>query len=207
MGEGDRFYFSAYYSFFEYCPFARIYSYALEDIFEIAEFDHRLQQYGYEMPTIAQRQFETIIDIQAHPARVDAYRQNLEIERRPFTTFFAGRREAQIAGEGIWLNSTSCMTCGGKGEVMTTFSLNRFPVIAGKEGVMLGCRLCTKCTDSALTRSSFHAFIAERFNFHDSSSSRRYSKKLSQEDIFEIGRHTLECDLKCTLQNSKVTGT
>lgn len=194
-GEGGRFYFSAYYSFFERCPFARLYSYVLEDIFEIAEFDHRLRQYGYEMPTIAQRQFEAAIDIQGHAARVDIYRQNLEKERGPFVTLFEGRRGAQIASDGVWLNTTSCMVCGGKGEVMMTSSVNGFPVIA-EEGVMLGFHLCTKCAHSSSTRPSPFAFLAERFKIHNPFPSRR----LSQEEIFEIGRHTLEHDLKCPLQ-------
>jgi Family of unknown function (DUF6516) len=210
-GEGGRFYFSAYYSFFECCPFARLYSYVLDDIFEIAELDHRLRQYGYEMPTIAQRQFETVIDIQGHAARVDTYTQNLEKERGPFITLFEGRREAQIASEGVWLNTTCCMACGGKGEVMMTSSVNGFPVIAGEEGVVLGFHLCTKYMDSTSTRPSLRAFIAERFNFHDSSYSQRYHKGFSQEDIFEIGRYALECDLKCILQKvdhaqSQLTG-
>jgi Family of unknown function (DUF6516) len=211
-GEGGRFHFSAYYRFFDRCPFARIYSYALEDIFEIAELDRRLRQYGYKMPTIAQRQFEAVIDIQGHAARVDTYSQNLEKERRTFVTLFEGRREAQITSNGVWFNSTSCMTCGGKGEVMATSSFNGFPFIAGEEGMIVGFCLCTKCADEASTRSSFHAFIAEKFNFHDPLYCQRYWKRLSQEDVFEIGKYTLECDLKkCTLQKvdhaqSQLTG-
>jgi len=174
-GEGGRFYSSAYYRFFDRWPFARLYSYALKDIFEIAELDHRLRQYGYEMPTIAQRQFETVIDIQGHAARVGAYRQNLEREGQLFAILFEGRKEAQIASEGVWFNSTSCMTCGGKGEVMATSSFNGFPVVAGEEGLILGFCLCVKCADSASTRSSIPAFIAERFEIREPFSSQRVS--------------------------------
>ena len=88
-GENSKFYFSAYYVFHERCPFARIYSYTLEDIFEIGKLDHRLRQHGYRLPTIAQKQFETVIDIQGHSARVEAYRQNPKRE----TTFVHLRGE------------------------------------------------------------------------------------------------------------------
>jgi hypothetical protein len=210
-GKKGRFYFSADYRFFDRCPFARIYSYALEDLFEIAELDYRLRQYGYEIPTIAQRQFEAVIDIQGHATRVDTYRQNLENERRTFTTLFEGRREAQIISEGVWFNSTSSMTCGVEAEVMGTSSSYGFPVIAGEEGMMMGFPFCTKCADEASTRSSFLAFIAEKLNFHNPHYSQKYEKRLSQEDLFKIGMYTLEYDLKCTLQKvdhaqSQLTG-
>src|SRR5262245_4850213 len=101
-GQNSKFYFSAYYMFHEHCPFARIYSYALEDIFEIGELYHHLKQHGYSLPTIAQKQFETVIDIQGHLARVEAYRQNMKRETQVHIPIYEGKREAQTTNMYDW---------------------------------------------------------------------------------------------------------
>jgi hypothetical protein len=103
------------------------------------------------------------------------------------------------------------MACGGEGGVMATSSIFGFPVITGEEGMMMGYVLCTKCADDASAHPSLPAFLAEKFKSYSLNPFPGYSKKLSQEDIFAIGKYTLEHDLKCTLQKvdhaqSQLTG-
>jgi hypothetical protein len=189
-GENSKFYFSTYYVYHERCPFARIYAYTLEDIFEIGKLHYRLQQHGYGLPTIAQKQFETAIDIQGHLARVEAYKKNLKRETQAFAIIFEGRREAQITDEGIFLNSPTCLSCKEEREVLMTSSLG------GKDGLMVGFYLCTQCQHRASTRSSLLAFLAESFKIRNPF----HFRTLSQQEIFDIGKRTLEHSLKCTLQ-------
>jgi Family of unknown function (DUF6516) len=56
--------------------------------------------------------------------------------------------------------------------------------------------LSTQCQDRALTRSSLLAFLAESFKVRNPFPSR----PLSQQEIFDNGKRTLEHSLQCTLQ-------
>lgn len=189
--EGKKCYFSAYYIYNDKCPFARIFSYVLENnIFEIGKLHHRIKQDGYDLETITQKRFEIVIDIDGHLARVESYKNNLQKETKTFSIIYEGRKEAKITEEGIFLNSCTCLTCENEREVLMTSTTG------GNNGLIIGFYLCAKCQNEALKQSSIFAFLAESFRIRN----HFHCQTLSQLEIFEIGKHTLEHSLKCTLQ-------